>query len=223
MARRRMFSLDVIDSDIFLDMPQSSQNLYFHLCMRADDDGFLNNYKKIQRMTNCSDDDMKILLAKKFVLPFENGIIVITHWKLHNYIQSDRYKETIFLDEKKQITQEENGVYTKCIHDVSTLETQVRLGKDSIGKDKTYTPFFTPPSVEAIAEYCKERRNNINADQFFNFYQSKGWMVGKNKMKDWKACVRTWEQSRTEKGNTNQYINEKQSEFNDLDRFIVNK
>lgn len=134
MAERRMFSKVVIDSDGFMEMPLSTQALYFHLAMRADDDGFINNPKKIQRMTGASDDDFKLLIAKKFVITFESGVIVIKHWKLHNYIQKDRYKKTIFEEEKSVLSLDKNGVYTEWIQNGYKMDTQVRLGKDSIGK-----------------------------------------------------------------------------------------
>lgn len=132
MAERRMFSKQIIDSDAFLDMPLSSQALYFHLSMRADDDGFINNVKKIQRVLGCADDDLKLLLFKGFVIPFETGVCVITHWKMHNHIQKDRYKTTIHNQEKGKLTLINNIVYkldTECIQNVSSLDTQVRLGK----------------------------------------------------------------------------------------------
>ena len=135
MARRRMFSLDIIDTDLFIEMPQTSRLLYYELCMRADDDGFVSSPKKIQKMVGCSDDDFKVLITKKFIIPFDTGIVVIRHWKIHNYIQKDRYKETIYLDEKKHLNQEENGMYIECIQDGYSMDTQVRLGKDSIDKD----------------------------------------------------------------------------------------
>ena len=136
MAERRMFAKTIIDSDAFLDMPLSAQSLYFHLAMRADDDGFINNPKKIQRMIGASEDDCKLLIAKKFVLVFETGVIVIRHWKLHNYIQKDRYKPTIYQSEKNALETEPNGTYTQCIHDVSNMDTQDKLGKDRLGKDR---------------------------------------------------------------------------------------
>ena len=132
MAERRMFAKTIIDSDAFLDMALSTQALYFHLSMRADDDGFINNPKKLCRMIGSSDDEMKILFAKKFLLGFESGVIVIKHWKMHNYIQKDRYKETNYLDEKSQLREKDNKVYTldtECIQDVTT-------GKDRLGKSK---------------------------------------------------------------------------------------
>lgn len=135
MAERRMFAKTIIDSDAFLEMPMSSQALYFHLAMRADDDGFINNPKKIQRVVGASEDDLKVLIAKNFILTFESGIIVIKHWRIHNYIQKDRYKPTVYQEEKDKLTMKKNKAYTYCIQDGYNLETQVRLGKDSIGKD----------------------------------------------------------------------------------------
>lgn len=134
-----MFAKTIIDSDAFLDMPLSAQVLYFHLSMRADDDGFINNPKKIQRMIGASDDDLKLLIAKSFLIPFESGIVVIKHWKIHNYIQKDRYKPTVYEEEKALIGIKNNNAYTldtECIQDVSKMETQVRLGKDRLGEDR---------------------------------------------------------------------------------------
>jgi hypothetical protein len=138
MAERRMFSKTIVDSDAFIEMPQSSQNLYFHFGMRADDDGFLNNPKKIQRMIGASDDDYKLLCAKSFLIPFDNGIVVIKHWRIHNFIRSDRYKPTVHQEEKASLSIKPNGAYT-CnlgIPLVDHLDTQVRLGKDRIGEER---------------------------------------------------------------------------------------
>lgn len=137
MAERRMFAKTIIDSDAFLEMPSSAQALYFHLSMRADDDGFVNNPKKITRYVNASADDLKLLVAKSFLIPFESGIVVIKHWRIHNYIQSDRYKPTVYVEEKALLSQKENKAYTldtECIHDVYSLEAQDRIGKNSIDK-----------------------------------------------------------------------------------------
>lgn len=203
MAERRMFAKTIIDSDAFLDMPLSTQALYFHLAMRADDEGFVNNPKKIQRMIGASDDDCKILASKRFILTFQSGIIVIKHWKIHNYIQSDRFKETVYLEEKTMLALDDNKAYTERIQDVSTLDTQYSIGKDSIVKSSiekkvAEAPLsskrFVKPTLEEVKEYCLSRKNNIDAQQFIDFYESKGWKVGNQSMKDWKACVRTWEQ-----------------------------
>ena len=150
MAERRMFSKAIIDSDAFLDMPLSTQALYFHLSMRADDDGFIDNPRKIQRSIGCGFDDLKLLIAKQYVIPFDSGVLVIKHWKLHNYIQKDRYKPTMYQNEKSQLDFKTNKVYTlknpetvekppmdtKCIQDVSNLDTQDRLGKVRLDKDR---------------------------------------------------------------------------------------
>ena len=139
MAERRMFAKTIIDSDAFLDMSLSTQSLYFHLSMRADDDGFVNNPKKIQRMIGCGDDELKMLVTKKFIIPFESGICVIKHWKIHNYIQTDRYKETVYKEEKARLEIKDNKSYkyldAACIQPVYKMETQDRLGKDRLGKD----------------------------------------------------------------------------------------
>lgn len=137
MAERRMFAKTIIDSDAFLDMPLSTQALYFHLSMRADDDGFINNPKKIQRMVGCSDDDIKLLCVKNFIIPFESGVVVIKHWRIHNYIQKDRYKPTAYTEEMKRLCLKENNAYsldTSCIPSVSKLETQVSIDKDIVNK-----------------------------------------------------------------------------------------
>ena len=135
MAERRMFSKTIIDSDAFLDMPLSTQALYFHLSMRADDDGFVNNPRKIQRMIGSSDDDLKLLMVKQFLIAFESGVVVIKHWKIHNYIRNDRYKPTIYQAEHKQLEEGESRAYELGIPNGYLMDTQVRLGKESIDKD----------------------------------------------------------------------------------------
>lgn len=315
MAERRMFAKTIIDSDAFLDMPLSAQVLYFHLSMRADDDGFINNPKKIQRMIGASEDDLKLLILKSFIITFESGVVVIKHWKIHNYLRADRKKATVYPEEMALLETKENGAYTlrndlKMIDDDSNWKTTLRqkayldselpysfdykirkaftgkecpicgaimdrclddgiitdnriptiqhnkpiskggkhelgnisvickqcnieiqdqetgslnsddvinvwdkicqssdsqvsvnsqtdgsIGKDRIGKDRIgkVSNRFTPPSVDEVKAYCDERKNHVDADRFVDFYTAKGWMVGKNKMKDWKACIRTWE------------------------------
>lgn len=147
MAERRMFAKNVIDSDLFLDMPLSTQALYFHLAMRADDDGFVNNPKKISKMIGADDDSLKLLCVKKFLIPFENGVVVIRHWKVHNYIRKDTYKETAYKVEKALLYVDDNEQYHTCDEPVTELTqvrdvtvdgslTQDRIGKDRIGKDR---------------------------------------------------------------------------------------
>jgi hypothetical protein len=157
MAERRMFTDKITESDVFLDMPLSTQALYFHFCMNADDDGFVKNPKRIQRMLGAGDDDCKLLVVKRFVLPFESGVIVIKHWRMHNLLRKDRYKPTEYIEEKSMLKIKENGAYTfdetqgKSLMatswqpDDNQLATQDSIGKDSIDKyikeNKKENPF----------------------------------------------------------------------------------
>ena len=175
MAERRMFAKTIIDSDAFVDMPLSTQALYFHLSMRADDDGFINNSKKIQRMIGASEDDLKLLFVKNFVIPFDTGIVVIKHWKIHNYIRNDRYKETVYLEEKQLLETKENNGYTLKnvigIPDGYQMDTQDRIGKvsidkDSIVKDNIYCP------AEADQDAYQEIISRLNELTGSNFKPS---------------------------------------------------
>lgn len=174
MAERRMFAKTIIDSDAFLDMPQSSQLLYFHLAMRADDDGFINNPKAIMRNCNCSEDDLKLLAIKKFIIPFETGVVVIKHWKIHNYIRNDRYKETKYKEEKSLLLLDENNSYTACalpsdnqmdtvgIPSDNQMDTQVRLGEVSLIEDNINTMCNSDESHD------KKKASKTDIDNFFN-------------------------------------------------------
>ena len=146
MAERRMFAKTIIDSDAFLDMPLTTQALYFHLSMRADDEGFINNPKKIMRMIGASDDEFRLLQAKSFIIPFDSGVCVIKHWRIHNYLRNDRFKPTVYVEEKSQLSVKDNRAYTLNpgqanhgipvgIPNADQMETQYRLGKDSVVED----------------------------------------------------------------------------------------
>lgn len=182
MAERRMFTKTIIDSDAFLDMSLSAQALYFHLSMRADDDGFINNPKKIQRVIGGSEDDLKLLLTKRFILVFNSGVIVIKHWKMHNYIRKDRYNPTVYQDEKNQLKEKENGSYTDVITggqpddnhlstsgqpDDNRLDTQVRLGKDRLGKDSKDDKQSSPEQTkkEPVKHKYGEYKNVLLSDE----------------------------------------------------------
>ena len=146
MAERRMMAKSVIEADSFMDLPMSTQCLYFHMLLRADDDGFIKNPSAIRRAIGCGSDDMTLLIAKRFILPFESGVIVIRHWKIHNYIQKDRYRPSD-CEEAKQIETDANkaykikaseALYPECIQNVSRLDTECiqsgSVGKDRLGK-----------------------------------------------------------------------------------------
>lgn len=252
-----MFAKTIVESDAFLDMPLSAQSLYIHLGMNADDWGFVNNPRSIRRMCGASEDDLRLLVAKKFILTFDSGAAVIKSWWVNNYVQSDRrhptrYQEeleTLFLDENKSYTTKDTGVLpadmfnrvskvepvciqpvskmdTKCIQSVSKMDTEVRLGKVRLGEStsnssrvdtqpnpkgfgacapeqpkKRRAKKFVKPTISEVAEYAEgfiKSRNlrltgeTFRAERFVSWYDSNGWKVGKNPMKDWKGAVRTW-------------------------------
>ncbi len=148
MAERRMFAKTIIDSDAFLDMPMSARLLYYDLAMRADDDGFINSPKKIMRFVGASIDDLNILAIRKFIIPFDNGVVVIKHWRIHNYIRKDTYKETAYTSEKSLLEEDRNHAYRLINSDKTALcqpsvnepstnrQRTVDAGKDRIGKDR---------------------------------------------------------------------------------------
>ena len=164
---RRLFSTQIVDSDAFLDMPASAQNLYFHLGMRADDDGFVGNPKKIARVVGANDDDLKLLIAKRFILTFESGVVVIKHWLIHNTIRKDRYNPTQYLEEKKTLFIKENKSYT----DISPLglpnDNQLatnripKLSKVKLSKDKDVGQADSNPSGKIINSLIRKYHNIV--------------------------------------------------------------
>ena len=238
MAERRMFSKKIIDSARFLKMPISSQALYFHMGVRADDDGVVEGYN-VMKMTGATEDDLKVLVAKGFVTVLNDDLVsYINDWKEHNLIRADRKVDSIYKDLLLQIVPEVQILEPKQRSDVKKkqstqnvgqpmdvqwttsgqsmdgeMSAQDRLGKDRLGQDNigkvnnnvdvpqaeqstTQTKKskkFIKPTIEEIREYCQERKNNVNAQYFYDYYEANGWKVGKNPMKDWKATVRNWE------------------------------
>lgn len=195
MAQRRMFSLKVVDTDAFMDMPLSAQALYFHLGMRADDDGFVSNARRVQKLVGAADDDLKILLLKRFVMTFDSGVIVIKHWRLNNYVKGDRYTPTLYQEEKGTLYVKGNGVYTDhplppplevpvqisetaCIQNGSILDTQVREGKVSVGKGSLgkFNNYILSgdgdgrtAADEAVIDYLNSR--GLHAESYLGVYE----------------------------------------------------
>ena len=203
MAERRMFTKRVTDDDHFMGLSASAQALYLHLMMAADDDGFCNQIAVCMFKAHASTSDLEALLANRYLYQFDNGVIVIKHWRMANALRKDRYTPTAFQEELAKLELKDNGAYTLVAErlpdgcqTVAACLPQDRLGKDRLGKDSTpkgVSGRFAPPTLEEVKAYCRERGNNVDPERWMDFYQSKGWMVGKNKMKDWKAAVRTWE------------------------------
>jgi len=182
MAQRRMFSRKITETDRFLEMPLSSQALYFHLNMGADDEGFIDKAKTIQRTIGASDDDMKLLIAKGFIIPFDSGVVVIRHWRIHNYIRSDRFQSTLHQDEKTQLEYDhsktamlkplENVIPNGYHLDTQDRVSKVSLDKDSLDKDSltTYTEEDEVIPYKEIIEYLntktgKNYRDNVQKNK----------------------------------------------------------
>ena len=210
MAERRMFTKKVTDSDDFMNLSASAQALYLHLSMSADDDGFCNQVSISMFKAHASTQDLQALLENRYVYQFENGVIVIRHWRMANALRKDRYTKTTFLEELAQLDLKDNGEYERLPNGcqmVAVCLPQDRLGKDSIdkvsiGKDRLdkvskgksrVSRAFCPPTLAEVQAYCHDRGDIIDAMKFVSYYESNGWMVGRNKMKDWKAAVRSWE------------------------------
>ena len=200
MGIRRMVSKRIISSAKFLQMPLEAQALYFHLTINADDDGVAEAYP-ITRLLGTNADVIKILLAKDFIRQLnEDQVILINNWTEHNTIRADRKIDSIY---KNLLPKDIKYIEAKPRSDVK--DNSKRIGgqsTDGISKDKLskvkkrkekIKRVFSPPTLQEVSNYCKERKNDIDPETFVDFYSSKGWFVGKNKMKDWRAAVRTWE------------------------------
>nr|DAX30574.1 MAG TPA: replisome organizer [Caudoviricetes sp.] len=204
MAQRRMFSRKITETDRFLEMPLSSQALYFHLNMGADDEGFIDKAKTIQRTIGASDDDMKLLIAKGFLIPFDSGVVVIRHWRIHNYIRSDRFQSTLHQDEKTQLEYDHSkAAILKPLKNVIPngyhLDTQDRVSKVSLDKVSltTYTEEDEVIPYKEIIEYLntktgKNYRDNVQKNKsLIKARWSEGYrlddfkQVIDNTVKDW--------------------------------------
>lgn len=189
MSQKRMFTMKIVDSDAFLEMPLSSQCLYFHLNMRADDDGFVGNPKKIMRMIQASEDDLKILLAKRFLLMFEDNIVVVKHWWMHNTLAKDRYSETTYIDDKAQLYIKENKAYTlnPAPTDIPAIEARKNESKpieqqtevipayipEPFKSNKSETQGFLQECFNLITEHNKTAVHKIPISKdYFSFCQS---------------------------------------------------
>ena len=208
MAERRMLTKKVTDDDNFMSLSSSAQALYLHLSMSADDDGFCNQVSISMFKAHASVQDLQALLEKRYIYQFDNGVIVIKHWRMANALRKDRYTPTAFQEELSKLGLKKNGAYTWLpdgCQVVADCLPQDRLGKDRLDKDslgeEKETPAALPapkrktfkkPSFEDVQAYCNDSGYRIDVDRFINYYESNGWMVGRNKMKDWKAAVRNW-------------------------------
>lgn len=201
MAERRMFAKSITGSARFLRMPVSSRLLYYDLGMAADDDGVVEAFS-VLRLSGATEDDLRVLASKSFVQVLNDDLVsVILDWKQNNQIRPDRYKPSIYADLLKGLP---SGIPSgnQAVNQAATgrdTSGKPRLGKERLGEDSSGTgkpsnaKKFVPPSLDEVQMYCQERGNNVDPQRFLDHYTASGWVRGKTPIKDWKACVRTWE------------------------------
>ena len=181
MADRRMFAKTITDSDAFSEMPLSTQALYFHMGMQADDDGFINAPKRIQKSIGASDEDLELLKEKNFIIPFDSGIVVLKHWKINNYIRGDRKKDTAYPDEMSKLTTKENGAYTVLVGTCQANDGQVtgnRLSSDSIGKDRIGKDSIDKSSSSLGGnDKLINRLSEDESEYLFKLYQDADYLI----------------------------------------------
>ena len=221
MAERRMMTRKVTDDDHFMALSSSAQALYLHLMMGADDDGFNNQVTVAMFRGHASVQDLQALLEARYVYQFDDGVIVIRHWRMANALRKDRYTATAFRDDLAQLRIDERGVYhlaengtvaerlpsgcqvvAERLPDgcrvVAASAPQDSIGKDSIGKDsigeRDNAPArgFTPPTLDDVIRYAKDNSLTLDAQAFVDYYAGRGWTMGNTPMADWRAAVRNW-------------------------------
>lgn len=187
MAEKRMFTQKIIDSDAFLDMPLSTQALYFHLNMRADDDGFVNNPKKLQRYIGAGDDDLKLLLAKRFVIGFASGVIVIKHWRMHNTLRKDRYSPTQYQEELALLDVKDNRAYTERAADA--LPIVGRIIEEAVEAVEA----AEKPTLEDVIDYVESCHMAVNPRRFFTYYSERDWKTVNGTPIQWRMKLEEWD------------------------------
>ena len=228
MAERRMFTKKVTDDDNFMSLSASAQALYLHLSMSADDDGFCNQVSLSMFKAHASIQDLEALLSKRYVYQFENGVIVIKHWRMANALRKDRYTPTAFQEELKQLKIKGNGSYTLNNETMVAdwLPNGCRLedtGKDSIGKVKEgeKRKRFIPPTLEEVQAYVKERNSSVDPKRFFEYYETGGWKDAKGQsVKNWKQKLITWEKKDASPKRKTQDFPEAETDLDELQKRI---
>jgi len=204
MAERRMFTKKVTDDDNFMSLSSSAQALYLHLSMAADDDGFCNQVSASMFKAHASVQDLQALLEKRYIYQFENGVIVIKHWRMANALRKDRYTPTAFKEELAKLELKDNGAYTWLpdgCQMVAERLPQDRLGKNRLDKNnnnplppKGGRKEFIPPTLEEIEQYCKDRNSSVDPKTFYDYFSAGNWHDSKgNPVKNWKQKIITWE------------------------------
>lgn len=216
-----MFAKSIVLSDAFLDMPLTARCLYFTLGMMADDDGFVSSPKAIMRQCGASQDDMSILLQKRYVLGFDTGVIVIKHWRINNYLRNDRYQQTTYVEEKDTLALDQKGAYTEKDKVGIPSMGIPSIGKDRLGKKSIRK--FEPPTLEDVKAYAKSRGNKVDAQKFYDYYTAGNWVdVKGNPVKNWKQKMITWESKQpAEKPNKFNDFNQRTYDYDELRELVI--
>lgn len=202
MAEKRMFTKKVTDDENFLHLSSSAQALYLHLAMSADDDGFSNQISVSMFKAHASVQDLEALLEKRYLYQFDNGVIVIKHWRMANALRKDRYTPTAFQEELAKLQVKENGSYTMSDNGCQMVAKLLPNGCPSIDKDREdknrldKNSKFVPPTLEEVQAYCAERNSPVDPQRFYDYFTTGNWKDAKgNPVKNWKQKLITWERS----------------------------
>lgn len=225
MSKRRMFSSDITNSDTFIEMNLATQAIYFHLSLSADDDGFINSATRTLRAVGGEKAFIEELIQNRFLIHFDNGILLVRHWHLHNQIKKDRYTPTIYKKEMEEVVLMDKVYYKKseldCIQNGSTLEPQISkekisIDKDSIGESREGPPYFSVPSISDLEIYAAQiGYKNFNSKKFLSYYTANGWTTSNGRpCSDWKVLVDVW------KARENDYSKPNSTQKNSFHEFI---
>jgi len=201
MAKRRMFSSAIVLSDVFLDMPASARCLYFTFGMTADDDGFVNNPRSVMRQIGATEEDLQTLLRLRYILGFDSGVICVKHWRINNYIRSDRYSETTYREEKATLTLDAKGAYTekdKGGIPVVYQETEdgiPNMGRPSIDKDSVDKDIWHP-ALGDIELFCQKEGLTVSPYAFWKTFEERNWMQDGEPVRNWKAMLKAWDRAK---------------------------
>lgn len=206
MAEKRMFTKKITDDDNFTSLPSSAQALYFHLNLGADDDGFNNQISMAMFKAKASDDDLKALMAKNYIIRFESGVVVIKHWRMHNTLRKDRYQATNFQEDFKKLSVKTNGSYTlgcqvvaerlpdgcHSIEESSREKKRIVESSEEVGESSEEAP-ITPPTLPQILDYVHNNNLAVNPNRFFSYYNERNWQTSGGKPIDWIAKIHEWD------------------------------
>lgn len=220
MARKRMFDSEIINQDSFLDLPTEAKALYFLLGMEADDEGFVSP-KRILRLHGISNDSLKLLIVKQYLIPFESGVVVITDWKRNNYLDKNRIRETIYVKEKKMLKYDEENLKYFFVSEASNpvlpdvkqmlnesltnVKPEEKRREEKSGEENNIKVKKSKPTLEEIKAYIKDKKLNVNANDFYQYFEEGNWIDSKgNKVKNWKQKLLTWNRYKSNNYKSNQ-------------------